>query len=238
MTIPFWLTVLAWVWLMSALACAVVTAADELRHPQAMAVMNVVWPVTALYGSVAALWGYFAAGRGMAKDGMPGAMHSGEHTSGKKRGEAARPTLRQMAIAASHCEAGCMLADIAGETLVYRMGWKVGGESLYAEYLVTLGLAWLFGVAFQYFSIQPMTQMPPGKAVVAAIRADTLSIVFFQMGMYGWMALVYFLLFPHPHLRPDEPAFWFPEQVGMMVGFVTTMPVNGWLVRRGVKEAM
>ncbi|MFC7482973.1 DUF4396 domain-containing protein [Luedemannella flava] len=27
-------------------------------------------------------------------------------------------------------------------------------------------------------------------------------------------------------------------QVGMMLGFVTAYPVNAWLIRKGIKEAM
>ena len=56
--------------------------------------------------------------------------------------------------------------------------------------------------------------------------------------MYGWMALVHFVLFPHPHLEPKSPIFWFMEQIGMLAGFATTLPVNRWLLQRGVKEAM
>jgi hypothetical protein len=33
--------------------------------------------------------------------------------------------------------------------------------------------------------------------------------------------------------RPDHAAFWFLTQAGMLLGFVTTYPVNWWLVRRG-----
>jgi len=40
-------------------ACELVVAVDVTRHPQKMAVMNVVWPVTALFGTVLTMWGYF-----------------------------------------------------------------------------------------------------------------------------------------------------------------------------------
>ena len=64
-------TLVSWASLGIAFICAIVIAIDEIRHPQKMWIMNVVWPVTALYFSVFALWGYFRIGRGMAK----GAMH-------------------------------------------------------------------------------------------------------------------------------------------------------------------
>jgi hypothetical protein len=33
--------------------------------------------------------------------------------------------------------------------------------------------------------------------------------------------------------RPDHAAFWFLTQAGMLLGFVTTYPVNWWLIRHG-----
>lgn len=226
------LLALAWFWLLLALVSALIIVVDEIRHPQKMAVMNVVWPVTALYGAPLALAAWWRLGRPMAGD----RMRDHGHADRQKRN--ARPTLGQIAVSASHCGAGCMLADILGENLVFAFAWTLFGQPLYADYLVTLGLAWIFGVAFQYFSIQPMRNLSPGRAILAAIQADTLSILFFQMGMYGWMAIVTFLLFQHPHLRPTSPVFWFLEQIGMMAGFVTTLPVNRWLIRTGLKESM
>lgn len=40
------------------------------------------------------------------------------------------------------------------------------------------------------------------------------------------MALMNFVLFPSPHLRPDSPVYWFLMQVGMIAGFFTAWPVN------------
>jgi hypothetical protein len=234
--IPFWLVILSWISLALALLCAGAIAFDEARHPQKMAIMNLVWPLTALYASLVALWGYCGIGRMMSRERMP---HHALHASGAEHEEKpAPPTWRQIAVSASHCGAGCMLADILGENWVFAQKWQLGGQPLYADYAVTFGLAWLFGVAFQYFSIKPMKNLSPPQALIASIRADTLSIVFYQIGMYSWMALVCFGLFAHPHLEPDSPVFWFMMQIGMALGFLTSCPVNGWLIRRGLKEKM
>ncbi|HWC81729.1 MAG TPA: DUF4396 domain-containing protein [Pseudonocardiaceae bacterium] len=32
--------------------------------------------------------------------------------------------------------------------------------------------------------------------------------------------------------------YWFLMQIGMIAGFFTAWPVNVWLIRRGIKEAM
>jgi hypothetical protein len=59
--------------------------------------------------------------------------------------------------------------------------------------------------------------------------------------MYGFMALAYFYLFGTllgVRLATDMPEFWFTMQVAMLCGFATAYPVNWWLIRSGIKEAM
>ncbi|SHF63950.1 protein of unknown function, partial [Acidocella aminolytica 101 = DSM 11237] len=41
-----------------------------------------------------------------------------------------------------------------------------------------------------------------------------------------------------PQLHPDSPVYWFMMQIGMIIGFATTYPMNWFLVRAGIKEAM
>ena len=57
------LATLAWISLIAAFASALVIAVDEARHPQKMWIMNLVWPITALYFSFFAVWAYFRLGR-------------------------------------------------------------------------------------------------------------------------------------------------------------------------------
>jgi Domain of unknown function (DUF4396) len=52
------------------------------------------------------------------------------------------------------------------------------------------------------------------------------------------MAVMQLVLFTSPHLPPSTATYWFLMQVGMCLGFLTTYPVNVWLIRRGIKEAM
>jgi hypothetical protein len=99
-------------------------------------------------------------------------------------------------------------------------------------------LAWSFGIAFQYFTIVPMRGLSFGKGLLQAIRADTFSIVSFQAGLFAWMALTYFVIFPGPHLHPNEAVFWFMMQVGMMIGFFTSYPPNRVLLSKRWKEKM
>ncbi|GCE03410.1 hypothetical protein KDAU_07390 [Dictyobacter aurantiacus] len=58
-----------------------------------------------------------------------------------------------------------------------------------------------------------------------AIKADTLSLTAFEVGLFAWMALSS-LVFFHPALHPDSPVYWFMMQVGMVIGFGTNYPMN------------
>lgn len=97
--------------------------------------------------------------------------------------------------------------------------------------------AYLLGVAFQYFTIKPMRRLSPGKRLAKAVQADTLSITCWQIGMYGWMTIVTFVIFGHD-LRTNTVVFWFMMQIAMCVGFLAAYPVNALLLKRGIKEKM
>jgi Domain of unknown function (DUF4396) len=227
------LATVAWISLVVAFACALIIAVDEARHPQKMWIMNLVWPITALYFSVFALWGYFRTGRRMGRDAM------GKMSQMKmERAAEHSPTWQQTAVATSHCGAGCTLGDIIAEFSLFGLGVTLFGSPLYASFATDLFLAWLLGIAFQYFTIKPMRNLSPSQALVAALKADTLSILTFEIGLFGWMALTYFVRFPNPHLEPNQPLYWFMMQIGMVIGYFTSYPMNHLLIQWGTKEAM
>jgi hypothetical protein len=237
------LETIAWVSIALALVCALWIAFDEVRHPQAMGVMNVVWPVTALYFSVVALWAYYRVGRKQTRAAMSGMKMGHDHamsaTQAAHGGQRASPTAWQVAVGTTHCGAGCVLADVLCEFAIAVTGITLLGSMLWAEFAIDFVGAWAFGIVFQYFAIKPMRNITAGQALVAAIKADTLSIVAFQVGMYSWMALMYFKLFPHPHhLSPFQPQYWLMMQIAMICGYATSYPMNWWLIRIGLKEAM
>lgn len=211
---PPWLNVLAAIFIALALVSTLLIVADILRgRSQPMAIMNLVWPLTALYFGPFGLWAYTAFGRRREKHFWQ-AVFTG----------------------ASHCGAGCALGDFIGGWLVFGTGLMLLGSALFTHYVVEFVLAYLFGIFFQYFSIAPMRGLGVGQGIVAAIRADTLSLVAFEVGMFGWRAVSGLLLFPG--LEPTRLSYWFMMQIAMMLGFATTYPMNWWLIRHGVKEAM
>jgi hypothetical protein len=226
------LTPLAWLSLAIAFCSACTILVHEMRHPQKMAIMNIVWPISALYFSVFAVWAYFRIGRKRAGDAADKMEHH-------KNVEARPPTSAQVAIGTSHCGAGCTLADVATEFGIAATGFTLFASVLWTEYVLDFVVAWAVGIAFQYFAIKPMRDdLTPAQAIGAAIKADTLSITAFQIGMYAWMALVYLKLFPAPHLTPFDPRYWLMMQVAMVCGFVTSFPMNRLLIAKGLKEKM
>ena len=231
------LTVVAWCSIALAFACALIIALDEMRRSQRMAVMNVVWPVTALYFSVFALWAYFALGTKKTKAAM---QQRGSGEMQMDGGKNASPTLAQVAEGTSHCGAGCMIADVGTEFAIAATGFILFGSMLWTEYTLDFIAAWALGILFQYFAIKPMRDdLSPAGAIWAAVKADTLSILAFQIGMYLFMALVYFKLFPAPHhLTPFDPRYWLMMQIAMICGFATSFPMNRLLIGLGLKEAM
>jgi hypothetical protein len=233
--IPAWLHALSIASLLLALACAVAIAADVFRHPQHMWIMNLVWPIAALFGSVFALAGYFKYGR------------LGTHH--KMAGQPKKPFAASVGEGATHCGAGCTLGDICAEALAYAFpavavwfGWQtLFSEKMFAVWILDFILAFAFGIVFQYFAIAPMRGLSFWPGVKAALKADTLSLTAWQVGMYGFMAIAQFYLFRRllgVTLEPDSAEFWFMMQIAMIAGFFTSYPVNWWLIRAGIKEAM
>jgi hypothetical protein len=74
------------------------------------------------------------------------------------------------------------------------------------------------------------------KGLIEAAKADVVSLTAFEVGLFGWMALMYFVFFPAPHLRPDSPVYWFLMQIGMIAGFVTACPAGTWLIAPGSRR--
>jgi hypothetical protein len=160
-----------------------------------------------------------------------GAGHDPESPAGRSR-----PRWVMMATEVSHCGAGCSLGDVISEFVIFAAALTIGGLTLGAEYLGDYALALILGIIFQYFAIAPMRGLGLRDGLVAATKADFISLTAFEIGLFGWMAIMVFVLFPAPHtLMPNSAAFWLLMQVGMIIGFATSWPANVWLVRRGIK---
>jgi Domain of unknown function (DUF4396) len=230
--LPGWLHVLATAALAAGFLIAIVIALDEILHPQPMAIMNVVWPVSALFGTVLVLTAYVAYGR-----------------TGPAAGRGKTPFAVSVGEAAAHCGSGCTVGDIIAEWLAYfvpaiaiAFGWQsLFAEKMFAVWILDFILAFGFGIVFQYYAIVPMRKLSPREGIVAALKADALSLTAWQIGMYAFMAFAKFYLFGRLlglDLNVATAEFWFTMQIAMLCGFVTSYPVNWWLITVGIKEAM
>ena len=230
-----WFELVAWAALGLGFASALVIAADivVLGNRQHMAIMNPVWPISALYLGPVALWAYLTRGRRMSLK----QMHARE--AAPEQEDDGPTSWWEVSLSDSHCGAGCVLGDIGGEWIVWATAWTIGSTAeLGPEYILDLPLAWTFGILFQYFAIaQRRGQVGKLAPLPDAIKADTLSILSFEVGLFGWMAIVHYVIW-QPPLPIDSSSYWFMMQIGMILGFLTSWPVNRWLLRKGVKEPM
>ena len=240
---PTWLVVVAWMSIAIAVACAAWVALDVVRRPPAMTVMAFVWPLTMLFGSLVWLTFYLRRNRAHLRRARDDASGGHEHAMPE------RSMRESVAVGTSHCGAGCALGDLVGEfalvaapglAAVFGLGW-LWNDEIFAAWTLDFVLAYLFGIAFQYFSIAPMRDLSVRAGIWAAVKADTFSITAWQVGMYGVMAVGQFLVlepvFGH-RAQATSPVFWLVMQVAMVAGFATAYPVNWLLVKRGVKERM
>jgi hypothetical protein len=232
MEIPNWLHILAIVSLALSALCALIVILDIFSHRQHMWIMNIIWPITALYSGPIGLLAYFKIGRLSTHHQMHAAMKQGKEPPSKQK-----PMWQTVGVATSHCGGGCTLGDICAETFLFFVPLVLLGQPIFAAWVLDFALAFIFGIAFQYFTIKPMKKLSAKDGFFAALKADSLSLTAWQIGMYGWMAIVTFIIFGH-ELPKNGPVFWFMMQLAMCVGFLTSYPINWWLVRSGIKEKM
>lgn len=230
---------------------------DILKHPQKeMPIMNLVWPINGLWAGIFGVWAYFTIGKNRKMD-MSGMDMNGMDMSGMDMSNMKMDNMNvedlnmsnmetnenkyskfwQGVVADTlHCGAGCSLADLVGPWLFLVFPFTIFNNYIFGEWLLEYFLALLTGVTFQYAAISPMMNEKGPKIWLRALKIDFLSLTSWQIGMYGWMALVIFVWFGH--LSPSTPEFWFMMQIAMCCGFITAYPINWWLVKAGIKMGM
>ena len=118
------LNAIALVALITAGGCSLAIVLDVLAvgYRQQMRIMEIVWPVSALYLGPLAVWAYLRWGQPRTE------MWQRQHGTPVSPSFAA-----SVAIADSHCGAGCTLGDIIGASLVFLVGFSIAGMSLWAD---------------------------------------------------------------------------------------------------------
>ena len=141
---------------------------------------------------------------------------------------AATPSLNRIAFDATvHCLTGCAIGEVLGMVIATALGWHDA-----ASILLAVVLAFFFGYLL---TIRPLLAggLPFRRAARTAIASDTISI--------GVMELVdNLLLLAIPGAMAAgllDPLFWGSLAFSLAVAFVVTLPLNRWLISRGLGHA-
>jgi hypothetical protein len=225
--IPGWLTAVSWAYVSLALLCAAAILYDVYGrgYRQRTGVMNVVWPITALYFGPLALPAYYRWGRPRSEKWQ------------KEHGSAPEKSL-PVAAASGGTPGGAASAigHVIGVPLVVFSGLTIAGQSLWVMILVIAVIATVLLFAFEYFfSTVPARGLSSGKGLGVALLIALVTVLAFDVGMGGWMLVMHFLLFMPPL---TDVTFLFLMQVGLILGFLTGYPAVLWLLRRGTKAAV
>lgn len=209
------------------LCTALGIAWDIRHHPQPMKVMSVTWPVTGLYMPVAGWFVWQTLGRGD-PDNPSHSGHQRHHSP---------VSWRDACISATHCGAGCVIGDIIAAPLAALTKVTLAGSAFLAHTLVSFAAAFILGIFFQYLPVREMGEKSRTAALIKAVKADTISLIVFQAGMFFCL-----WLFRKGDISsaPDTATvtFWGQMVVAMFVGYVISVPANYLLLTRGIKHAM
>ena len=224
MTLPGWLTPVAWIFVALAIASAVAVAFDIYGrgYRQKVRPMEAVWVVTALWLGPLVLPLYARVGRPRSLKGHQ------EHPSGQAEGLAA-----DAASGGLPGGAASLVAHFIGVPLVLATGLTIAGLDLYAMIAVIAVLAIALLFVFEY-STWARRQVE-GKSAVVALVVASVTVLAFDVGMGGWMLLLHFnQLMP----APTDVTFFFLMQIGIGLGFLTGLPAVALLLKRGDKLAV
>ncbi len=192
--VPTWLTVISWIAIAAAFLCAGFILYDKFGrgYRQHTWIMEVVWPLTALYFGPLALWAYYRWGR----------PNSGKWQ--EKHGDPAEKSFpATTAVGATHCGAACILAHLPGVWLVFLLGLTIASVHLWPMMLAIFPLTFAFMAVSEYFH-KSMSGISVGQGLVAVLVAAAVSSVAYEVGMFGWMAIMQLVLFPVSNLPPSR----------------------------------
>ena len=126
-----------------------------------------------------------------------------------------------------HCLTGCAIGEVLGLAIATALGWHD-----LPSILLAIVLAFAFGYAL---TMRPLlaSGMPVPEAVRAAIAGDTVSIATMEV-----VDNAIVLLIPGAMAAGLlDGLFWASLLVALVIAFVVTLPVNRWLIARGLGHA-
>lgn len=127
-----------------------------------------------------------------------------------------------------HCLAGCAIGEVLGLVLGTLFGWSTS-----TTILVAIGLAFFFGYLF---TITPIlrTGIVIGTAIRITLAADTVSIATMEI-----IDNAIILAIPGAmDAGLNSLLFWGSLAVALFVAFWVTVPINRYLIQRGLGHAV
>ena len=196
---------------------------------QDVPVMNLVWPLTALYAGPFAVLAYFWFGS---------ASRASRNMVRSRPSLFPKPPMWQRTVlGAAQCGAGCALGGLLlGGELFHLDNAPVPATATLAFYVLGSVVAFVLGIGFQYFTLQPKRAQSTRTRLWAAFKGDALSVLAFQVGACTWMAVCSKLIFDSS-LEANDLVFWFMMQLSMIIGLIISYPMNWMLVKQGIKKA-
>ena len=136
--------------------------------------------------------------------------------------------LNRVAVAATiHCLTGCAIGEVLGMIVGTALGWSDG-----ATIALAVGLAFLFGYSLTAIPLI-RAGLPAGQVVRIALAADTFSIAVMEI-----VDNVVMLVIPGAMgAGLANGLFWGSLAIALLVAFVAALPVNRWLIARGLGHA-
>ncbi|MGW9372051.1 DUF4396 domain-containing protein [Streptomyces xanthophaeus] len=127
-----------------------------------------------------------------------------------------------------HCLTGCAIGEVLGMVIGTALGW-----GNVPTMVLAIALAFFFGYAFTLRGILKVG-VDLRTAVRVALAADTLSIAVMELIDNGVIALWPGAMDAHL----TAPLFWIVLAIALAAAFVITVPVNKWMIGRGMGHAV
>jgi hypothetical protein len=130
--------------------------------------------------------------------------------------------------ATRHCLTGCAIGEVLGMVLATWWGWHDAGSIM-----LSVGLAFFFGYLLTFSSVR-RSGLDVRAAIRVALAADTVSILVMEIVDNGILLAVPGAL----DAGLLDWLFWASLAAGLAVAFVLTVPVNHWMIGRGLGHAV
>lgn len=189
---------------------------DQFTNTPSMRVMTWAWVLVIIYTGPIGLFFYFLSCR----QPLPNAHD-----------EYIKAHWKQTLGSQIHCVAGDATAIIIMAAILYAFNVANG-----VEIILEYAAAYLFGLfIFQAVFMLSMFKSY-GEAVLKSIFAETVSMNTVMIGMFVVMVI---LGGKYPiSMHPFSIYFWGRMSLATIAGFITSYPINSWMVKNGIKHGM